>query len=374
MEQSMRKFLIGITALLWIGSATAATLLPNGQQQFFLANGAPAVGGKVYTYVPGTSSPKTTWKDAGQIIANTNPIILDASGSAVIYGSGSYREVVYDSEGNLIFDRVTADTASVSGNSFVGIIGGTANALSTSASNFSNVSGQTISFYNASVNTGAVTITVNGNTYPILKDTAAGPAPLTGGELTPGGISTIWYDDSIAAFHYTVTSVIGGPYPGEIRMFAMNTCPTGWSETDGAAISRTGNSGLFSAIGTTWGPGNGSTTFNKPDLRGTVPRAWDHGRGLDPAAPAFAAYQGDSFASHTHTITDPGHTHDMTQYGEAGAVPPAGVTFNTQVTGATSNVGHIAINSATTGITGTNAAGAAETRAKSTIVLYCIKL
>lgn len=153
---------------------------------------------------------------------------------------------------------------------------------------------------------------------------------------------------------------------GEIRMFAMATCPTGWMETNGASLLRAGTyAGLFANIGTTWGSADGAH-FSIPDLRGTVPRAWDHGRGLDPAAPAFAAYEADSFASHTHTITDPGHTHtggnNSPSYANgiwAGATNAGGTTWN--------------VGSSVTGITGTNATGSTETRAKSTVVLYCIK-
>lgn len=105
----MKKLLVAIFLCLGlITNARAAMLLPNGQQTFFLQSGAPANSGFVYMYVPGTTTPKTTWKDSAQTILNTNPIQLDASGSAVIYGSGSYRQVVYDNVGNLIFDRVTA--------------------------------------------------------------------------------------------------------------------------------------------------------------------------------------------------------------------------------------------------------------------------
>ncbi len=152
-------------------------------------------------------------------------------------------------------------------------------------------------------------------------------------------------------------------YAGEVRMFAASTCPLGWEETDGAAISRTTYAGLFSVIGTVWGVGDGLTTFNLPDLRGTVPRAWDHGRGLDPAAPAFAAYEADGYGSHNHGVTDPGHAHAYTS-----------ATANTAAAGAFAMASPLAATtgSATTGIT-VNNSGAAETLGKSTIVLYCIK-
>lgn len=84
-------------------------LLPNGEQQFFDLTGAPLAGGLVHTYVPGTTTPKTTWVDQGETTANTNPIVLDSLGRCVIWGSGTYRQLVTDSVGNLIWDALTSD-------------------------------------------------------------------------------------------------------------------------------------------------------------------------------------------------------------------------------------------------------------------------
>jgi len=68
---------------------------------------------------------------------------------------------------------------------------------------------------------------------------------------------------------------------GEVSYFAMSTAPTGWLKCNGAAISRTTYADLFVAIGTTFGSGDGSTTFNLPDLRGEFLRGYDDGRGVD---------------------------------------------------------------------------------------------
>ena len=62
-------------------------------------------------------------------------------------------------------------------------------------------------------------------------------------------------------------------FTGMIAPFAMSTAPSGWLTCDGSAVSRSTHSNLFSAIGTTWGTGDGSTTFNVPDLRGAFLRA-----------------------------------------------------------------------------------------------------
>lgn len=359
----MLRFLLAL--LLACTPAFGATLLPPGKQQFLLDNGAPNAGGSVYFYVPGTTTPKNTYQNAAGTILNTNPVGLDSGGFAVIYGSGAYREVVKDASGNTIYDQLTSDTSSATSISWGGTSTGSANAIVVAATEFSAQSGQTVVWENGFTNTGSTSITINGVAYTLYKDGPSGPIQLTGGELMAGGVATAVYESGLGGFHLEITSIIGGPFPGEVRMFAMNTCPVGWQETNGAAISRTGYPGAFAAMGTTWGVGDGSTTFNVPDLRGTVPRAWDHGRGLDPAAPAFAAYEADSYAAHNHGVTDPGHTHQIA--GGAGS-PNASISAQTN-----SAVPVAPTLSATTGIT-INNSGAAETRAKSSIVLYCVKL
>jgi microcystin-dependent protein len=84
-------------------------------------------------------------------------------------------------------------------------------------------------------------------------------------------------------------------------MYAANTAPTGWLECSGAAVSRTTYAGLFTAIGTVFGVGDGSTTFNLPDMRGEFARGWDNSRGIDPAR-AFGSAQGQAIEAHTHTL------------------------------------------------------------------------
>ncbi|MBR7899905.1 hypothetical protein [Burkholderia multivorans] len=86
-----------------------ASILPNGKTQFTDVNGRPLVGGKVYYFEPNTETKKDTWQDAGQTIVNTNPVTLDGSGQAVIWGKGTYRQVVYDRKGNLLWDEIVSE-------------------------------------------------------------------------------------------------------------------------------------------------------------------------------------------------------------------------------------------------------------------------
>lgn len=68
---------------------------------------------------------------------------------------------------------------------------------------------------------------------------------------------------------------------GQVAYFARDTAPIGWLKANGAAISRTAYNDLFNAIGTNYGAGDGSTTFNLPDYRGEFLRCWADGSGTD---------------------------------------------------------------------------------------------
>lgn len=69
--------------------------------------------------------------------------------------------------------------------------------------------------------------------------------------------------------------------PGAVTAFARSSAPTGWLKCNGAAVSRTTYAALFAAIGTAFGAGDGTTTFNLPDLRGEFLRGLDDGRNID---------------------------------------------------------------------------------------------
>lgn len=80
-----------------------------------------------------------------------------------------------------------------------------------------------------------------------------------------------------------INRVGGGVAAGAVEYFAGSAAPAGWLACNGAAVSRTAYAALFLAIGTTYGVGDGSTTFNLPELRGEFLRGLDSGRGVDAA-------------------------------------------------------------------------------------------
>ena len=97
------------------------------------------------------------------------------------------------------------------------------------------------------------------------------------------------------------------PFVGEIRMFAGNFAPRGWSFCDGQLLAVSQNDALFSLLGTIYG-GDGRTTFGLPDLRGRIPVHAGSGPGLSPRR--LGAKSGAEKV--TITVNElPSHTHPM---------------------------------------------------------------
>lgn len=93
-----------------------STLAPTPKLQFFDANGAPLVGGKLYTYAAGTTTPLASYTDSTGNTANTNPIILDSRGEANVWLAGAiYKFALYDSTNVLIWtvDNINGSTFGV---------------------------------------------------------------------------------------------------------------------------------------------------------------------------------------------------------------------------------------------------------------------
>lgn len=137
---------------------------------------------------------------------------------------------------------------------------------------------------------------------------------------------------------------------GRVDMFAGASTPLGYLLCNGAAISRTTFAALFTAIGTVWGAGDGTTTFNVPDLRGRAPVGAGQGTGLTNRALAAnggaetVALTAANNGPHTHSIVDPGHFHGANAYFNNGfgpglnaALDPNAPGYNTlsSVTGVT---------------------------------------
>ena len=169
---------------------------------------------------------------------------------------------------------------------------------------------------------------------------------------------------------------------GSVHMMATTTAPSGYLKCNGAAVSRTTYADLFATIGTTHGAGDGSSTFNVPDLRGEFVRGWDDSRGVDSGR-SFGSSQssqnlqhnhGVTQSAHTHGITDPGHIHQI-QYSNSdsgdGVIEESGVGLSGTEPTLSATTG-ISVNSATISIS-INNAGGSEARPRNVAMMYVIK-
>ena len=207
----------------------------------------------------------------------------------------------------------------------------------------------------------------------------------------------IWaFDDVGPAAGGAVSNVAG--IIGEIRQYAgiSSSIPAAWYPCFGQAVSRTTYSAAFAALGTTWGSGDGSTTFNLPDLRGRAMYGLDN-MGGTPANRVTAGVSGvpgntlggsggsEALQAHTHAVNDPTHTHAYEDGGHvhtflldsngggspdgvpcaiAGAVSSPGTTFAATI--------DITITAAATGITIANAGTGNAQNMPPAAMLYSI--
>lgn len=93
--------------------------------------------------------------------------------------------------------------------------------------------------------------------------------------------------------------------PGSVIDFAANTAPPGWLFCDGREVSRTEYAALFAAIGTIWGEGDTTTTFNLPDLRKAVRVGRDPSSTSYPIGATGGSETTDQVPNHSHTMTFP---------------------------------------------------------------------
>jgi microcystin-dependent protein len=179
--------------------------------------------------------------------------------------------------------------------------------------------------------------------------------------------------------------IVAGVPSGSVFCMAVATVPSGYLECNGAAVSRTTYAALFAIIGTAYGTGNGSSTFNLPDLRGEFVRGFDNGRGVDNGR-SIASSQSSQFGQHNHnvsassssSVTDPGHKHTMNF--NIGNIISSGGAFGMKDSGTADrmNTATTGISvSTTTSISQSNRGGtsnSSETRPRSIAMMYIIKV
>lgn len=182
---------------------------------------------------------------------------------------------------------------------------------------------------------------------PTLTGSPTAPTPTAGDSST-----------NIATTAFVASGIAQSVPRGAVIAFATGLVAAGWLECDGTAIDRITYAGLFAIIGTTFGEGDGSTTFNIPDLRGVFVRGWANTKenveaDLDNGTPRivydegrnFGTEQADAFKAHSHTFKGATGSSGAGR-GDRDSEP------ETQDTGSTGDI---------------------ETRPRNVALMYCIK-
>lgn len=178
-----------------------------------------------------------------------------------------------------------------------------------------------------------------------------------------GKITRVWWRFLYALWNRTGSAQPGSVNSGFISMWGGDSVPSGYLLCDGREVSRTTYASLFAAIGETWGEGDGTQTFNLPDLVGRFPRGASKNGGSGGEDEITLSV--NQMPSHTHVVTDLGHVHSVT---DPGHVHTAQASANNATAGAAQgsspgNTGSattgISIDSATTGISLANTGGSA---------------
>lgn len=161
-----------------------------------------------------------------------------------------------------------------------------------------------------------------------------------------------------------------GSFVGEIRAYGGSPPPSQWLTCDGSELSRTAYATLYDVLGTSYGIGDGVTTFNLPDFRGRALLGAGSAPGLtarslgDTGGVESTVLTTTQMPSHTHGVTDPGHLHTITDPGHhhtavdgTGANATAGTAVGTASSVTGNATTGITIDTATTGVTLANTGG-----------------
>jgi len=387
--------LIFIFQMFLFGSAVQ---VESGMSGFQTSTGLPSSGYKLYTYEIGTTTQKTTWSDRAKVVANTNPIILDSKGRAVIFADGMYDFVLKTSEDVTDQTWESVNYRSL-GESLELIDGsGVSQVYFTADGGVSYVKGGDFGVGTAT----PTTILHISDTSPAIriKDTSEGidiDIKLASGYFEIKTVSGVTVESLLkvpAALDEAPSGFLATPV-GTIQMYAGATAPTAWLLCQGQALNATANpkyAPLYAVIGITYG-GTGIAAFNVPDFQNRYARGVGTSERGDtvnqltklPTNAFTDAATGIQSASHTHSGTTSGqsvtHTHSI-DCGSSGTIPGSNVATNAG-SGQPISTGNASADHTHTVTTGNQSAshthtvtidggGDAETRPNSVVVNYII--
>jgi len=351
-------------------------------QYFYPGTSNPLSGGLLYSYTAGTLTEAPTYPtlaDAGTgTNANANPTVLDSSGSAMIVIQGATKLILKDSDGNTIF---TEDNVSTADSGEVDVDGATVITLTDVGSsvnlwNISNAasgSGPILAASGTDTNvpgnisskgSGQLNLDAGATGKVVIGAASTGNIDLKRNTVITGTVSSTGLASPASltcAGTVTLVNAAIDVLPAGVVMASAGALATGWLECNGDAVSRTTYVTLFNVLGTGYGVGDGSTTFNLPNMSRRVIM----GRGGSSTA-TIDNLLGSTGGAETHTLTTaetPAHTHSYSTFNS--------VVQNVEIDTPNANVDKRGVTSGTTGSTG--GGGAHNNVQPSMVMIYMIK-
>ena len=358
------------------GNVTVA----DGKHKFVYADGAGS-GAKV-TDVSATMPIELSQDESPQLGANLdvntkNIVFGDSSGASddrLTFGAGTDLSIYHDGSNSYVSEAGTGNLK-IQGSQID--IEGTGETLATFVDD-----GAVTLFHDNSAkittDSGGITvtgqITITGSSI-VFEGATADDHETTFTVTDPTADRTITFPNSSGTV--ALTSDVSAALPsGSVVPFAGTSAPSGYLLAQGQAVSRTTYSDLFSAISTTYGTGDGSSTFNLPDLRGRVVAGKDDMGGssanrlTDQTGGLNGDTLGDTGGSETHTLTEAqlaAHTHGAGSYSTNIQVSGVGGGNRAQSNNAGAEI-------SVTGTSGSTGSGDAHNNVQPTIILnYLIK-
>jgi microcystin-dependent protein len=285
----------------------------------------------------------TQYLDAAVAGTNTfssdSDVTLVKTTNASLTGTSSQYAVLLWTAGGTATRTIIAPSASSGGRQFYIVVNKTSSTQSIKLCGAGPTTGVTITANNSAICAwngsdfiqvaGLVNLTTNvTGTLPVANGGTSSATLTANNVLLGNGTSALQVvapgtvGNVLTSNGTTWTSAAAMPV-GSFLWHTASSVPTSYLEANGAAISRSTYAALFAVIGTTYGVGDGTTTFNVPDVRGYFIRGYDNGRGVDSGR----AFGSNQVATHVGTIQDSRTTQQLSAQTEGDAITTSPETF-----------------------------------------------